>query len=50
MGDSDSSIEILDEEDEPPPPEAASGSVQDFYDTVRDVGSGHFGIVYLVNC
>ena len=50
MGDSDSSIEILDEEDEPPPPEAASGSVQDFYDTVRVVGSGGFGIVYLVNC
>ena len=49
MGDSDSSLEILDE-DEPPPPAAASGSVEDHYDIVRDVGRGHFGIVYLVKC
>ena len=47
MEDSDSSIEILDE-DEPPPPPAALGSFRDCYDVIRDVGSGHFGIVYQV--
>ena len=50
MEDSNSFIEISDEEDELPPPSAASGSVEDYYDILRDVGRGHFGIVYRVQC